>query len=133
MNLKMTFAHLTLATQDVLATSNFLQKTMGWNSLSMPGNVDVDADWLEIAPGQQIHILGIKDFKVSEFEEEYGRHFALFHPKNDLEALKQRIVENGSQVIPPIRETPFERFFFRDPNGYMFEIIDQDGYQSESE
>jgi hypothetical protein len=29
-------------------------------------------------------------------------------------------------MIEPLRATPFERFFFREPiNGYLFEVIDQ--------
>ena len=26
-------------------------------------------------------------------------------------------------LIAPERPTPFERFFFRDPNGYVFEVV----------
>ncbi|MCP3693945.1 MAG: hypothetical protein GY917_17205, partial [Planctomycetaceae bacterium] len=40
----------------------------------------------------------------------------------------QRLTENGADLIDPQRETPFERFFFRDPNGYIFEVIDEQGY-----
>lgn len=29
----------------------------------------------------------------------------------------------SATLIAPIRDTPFERFFFRDPNGYIFEVI----------
>jgi hypothetical protein len=30
-----------------------------------------------------------------------------------------------SELIEPIRATPFARFFFREPiNGYVFEVID---------
>ena len=51
------------------------------------------------------------------------------HP--DFPELKQRLVAHGAELIPPIRETPFARFFFRDPNGYMFEVIDSEGYVRE--
>jgi catechol 2,3-dioxygenase-like lactoylglutathione lyase family enzyme len=57
---------------------------------------------------------------------------ALFHPAGDFQALQQRLRQNGATLIAPERETPFERFFFRDPNGYVFEVIDQDGYCDES-
>ena len=30
----------------------------------------------------------------------------------------------GVVVINRKRETPFERFFFRDPNGYVFEVVE---------
>lgn len=35
------------------------------------------------------------------------------------------------EVISAKRATPFERFFFREPNGYVFEVIDEDGYKAE--
>ena len=124
----MTFAHLTIATRDAAATSRFYRDTFQWRQLSMPGNIDIVADWLEIARGQQIHILQIDDFAPSACEKEFGRHLALFHPAADFDALRQRLIDNGAEMIPPIRETPFPRFFFRDPNGYVIEVIDQDAY-----
>ena len=39
-------------------------------------------------------------------------------------SLKERLTERGAELIDPIRETLFERFFFRDPNGYIFEVVD---------
>ena len=32
----------------------------------------------------------------------------------------------GAPVIEPLRETPFDRFFFRDPNGYLFEVLEEE-------
>jgi catechol 2,3-dioxygenase-like lactoylglutathione lyase family enzyme len=128
----MTFAHLTLATRDAMSTSRFFQDMFGWRSLRQPDNVDVTADWLEIAEGQQIHILEIEGFEVSAFEQEYGRHLALFHPGDDYAALQARLQSAGVTLIDPIRATPFPRFFFRDPNGYMIEVIDAEKYRSES-
>ncbi len=125
------FAHLTIATRDVRRTSEFFQQTLGWPSIRMPGNVDLEADWLTIAHGQQLHILHVAEFEPSPFEQEFGRHFAIFHAGADFPALKNRLIEHGAALIDPIRETPFERFFFRDPNGYMFEVIDRDGYVAE--
>jgi len=35
-------------------------------------------------------------------------------------------VERGAELIEPIRATPFDRFFFREPvNGYVFEVVDE--------
>ena len=53
------FAHLTIATRDVRRTSEFFQQTLGWRSIRMPGNIDLEADWLTIAQGQQLHILHV--------------------------------------------------------------------------
>ena len=29
-------------------------------------------------------------------------------------------------MIEPLRETPFDRFFFRDPNGYLFAVLEEE-------
>ena len=97
----------------------------------MPTNIDIDAVWLEICEGQQLHILGIPDAKPAQ-DEEFGRHYAFFHPSHDFEAVQSRLRQENGKIIPAIRETPFRRFFFRDPNGYLFELIDEDGYLDET-
>ena len=129
----MAFAHLTLATRDVARTAGFFEKALRWPRVSSPGNApkELDVAWVEIAPGQQIHILKIDGFQPSAFENEFGRHFAVFHPLADFAALKRRLVEQGATLEDPIRPTPFERFFFRDPNGYVFEVIAREQYVRE--
>lgn len=49
---------------------------------------------------------------------------ALAFPRAEFEALKQRLVAHGAILIEPERPTPFVRFFFRDPNGYVFKVVD---------
>ena len=127
----MTFAHFTLATRDVPRSSRFFQRTLGWRSIDRPGNIEREAAWLEIGSGGQLHLLLVPEFEPSSFEAEFGRHIAVFHSGKDFPALKQRLVAEGAQLIDPQRETPFERFFFRDPNGYVFEVVDRDGYTTE--
>ena len=61
--------------------------------------------------------------------QEFGRHFALSCPIGEFEALKARLVENGAKLIAPGRDTPFERFFFSSPEGYVFEIIEAEKFQ----
>ena len=39
--------------------------------------------------------------------------------------LKARLLSCGATLIDPIRETPFVRFFFRDWNGYIFEVVEE--------
>ena len=104
---------------------------MGWKNIRMPGNIDLEAAWLEISPGQQLHILRIEDAPAPD-DQEFGRHYAFFHPGSDFNALEDRVTRHGGVIVQPIRETPFQRIFFRDPNGYLFELIDQDGYQTEN-
>ena len=127
----MTFAHFTLATRDVATSSLFFQNTLGWTPISQPSNINRTADWLKITENQQLHLLLVEGFEPSPFEAEFGRHFAIFQPGSEFSGLKHRLVEHGATLIEPLRDTPFERFFFQDPNGYVFEVIDQAGYQSE--
>ncbi|HEV3167487.1 MAG TPA: VOC family protein [Isosphaeraceae bacterium] len=122
----MAFAHLTLATRDVRATSRFFEATLGWRSIDRHENILYPAAWLAIAPGQELHLLEVPDFTASAFEGEYGRHFAVLHAGDDIAALKDRLLHHGAELIAPDRPTPCERFFFRDPNGYLFEVIAAD-------
>ena len=123
----MSFAHLTLPTQDVERTSSFFEKTLGYSRWPVPGNSTVEALWLDLVRGQEMHVFFVEGFQVSPFESEFGRHVALFHPLADFPALKQRLLEQGAELVEPLRTTPFERFFFREPvNGYFFEVIDAD-------
>jgi catechol 2,3-dioxygenase-like lactoylglutathione lyase family enzyme len=117
------FAHLTLATRDVRRSTRFFDAALGWSPIDRPGNIGVPSAWLEIAPGQELHLVELPDFEPSPFEREYGRHLAISHPMADFAGLKQRLAAEGAELIPPERETPFARFFFRDPNGYIFEVV----------
>ena len=128
----MTLAHLTLPTRDAEATAAFFEDALGWRRIPAPGNAPMRIAWLDIGRGQQLHILSVADFEVSPFEREFGRHVAVFHPSGAFDTLKRRLVERGAEIIPPMRPTPFERFFFREPvNGYVFEVIDQDHFIEE--
>ena len=124
--MKTAFAHLTLATRDVEKAKEFFAATLGWAPIARPGNIGRDAAWLAIAPDQELHLLRVDDFKASAFEREFGRHFAIAVPLAEFEALKRRLAENGAELIDPERPTPFRRFFFRDPNGYVFEVVEAD-------
>lgn len=119
----MAIAHVTLATRDLGATVAFFERALGWKPLRRPGNIAAPAAWLQIAPGQELHLVELADFEPSPFEREYGRHIALNFPLADFSQLQQRVQEHGGSVIAAERPTPFERFFFRDPNGYVFEVV----------
>jgi catechol 2,3-dioxygenase-like lactoylglutathione lyase family enzyme len=124
----MSFAHLTIATRDVERTAAFFEQTLRWVRVPIAANTPVKAVWMQVGPGQQIHVLHVEGFEVSKFEAEFGRHLAMFHPGADFPAVKQRLISHGAELFDPIRPTPFERFFFKDPNGYMFELIAQERY-----
>ena len=47
-------------------------------------------------------------------------------PAAGFSELKERLIKQGAEILPAERPTPFDRFFFRDPNGYIFEIVPAD-------
>jgi catechol 2,3-dioxygenase-like lactoylglutathione lyase family enzyme len=125
------FAHLTLPTRDVERTSSFFERTLGFARLPVPRNSPVQVCWLDLGRGQSMHVFHVAEFEVSPFESEFGRHIAFFHPAADFPALKARLLAEGAELVDPLRPTPFERFFFREPvNGYFFEVIDADQSRS---
>jgi catechol 2,3-dioxygenase-like lactoylglutathione lyase family enzyme len=119
----MAIAHITLATRDVVRSQRFFTDTLGWKPIERPGNIDVTGAWLNITDDQELHLVEVEGFEVSPFEEEFGRHVAVAVPEAEFDALKSRLVAHGAQLITPQRATPFTRFFFKDPNGYIFEIV----------
>jgi len=120
------FAHFTLATRDVESTARFIERTLGYTRKPLPATAIGPVVWFDIGRGQEMHVLHVDRFDISAHEAEFGRHVALFHPRADFAALKSRLEREGAAIIDPIRPTPFERFFFREPvNGYVFEVIDQ--------
>lgn len=127
----MSLAHVTLAVRDVSQTTEFFEKVFGWQPIHRPDNIAGTAGWLEIGGGNQIHLLQFPDFEPSAFEAEYGRHIAVFFPGSSFPELKQRLADAGAELITAKRPTPFARFFFREPNGYVFEVIDEEGYKQE--
>jgi catechol 2,3-dioxygenase-like lactoylglutathione lyase family enzyme len=120
----MSLAHITLATRDVQKSLNFFAVVLGWRPINQPGNIGRPAAWLEISPELELHLVEVADFMPSPFEAEFGRHIAVAYPRAEFDELKRRLVAYGATLIEPERATPFERFFFRDPNGYIFEVVD---------
>ena len=119
------FAHFTLATRDVESTARFIERTLRYLRKPLPATAVGPVVWFDIGAGQEMHVLHVDQFEIPPHEAEFGRHVALFHPLPDFAGLKARLAAEGAVLIDPIRPTPFERFFFREPvNGYVFEIID---------
>jgi catechol 2,3-dioxygenase-like lactoylglutathione lyase family enzyme len=118
-------AHITLATRDVARSADFFRRALGWPLASRPGNIMKTAAWLEMAPGIELHLIEDPNFEPSQFEKEFGRHIAVTFALSEFPHLKARLQAHGATLIEPIRETPFLRFFFRDPNGYVFEVVEE--------
>ena len=121
----MGLAHITLATRDVRRSADFFRDTLGWQPAARPGNITATAAWLDIAPGIELHLIEDPEFEPSRFEKEFGRHIAVTALLAGFPQLKARLLAHGATLIDPIRETPFDRFFFRDPNGYVFEVVEE--------
>ena len=122
----MSLAHLTLPTREVEKTATFFESTLGYTRLPVPRNSPVELVWLDIGRGQEMHVFFVDGFQVSPFEDEFGRHVAVFFPLSEFPGLKKRLIDAGAVLFDPIRPTPFQRFFFREPvNGYVFEVIDE--------
>jgi catechol 2,3-dioxygenase-like lactoylglutathione lyase family enzyme len=122
----MALAHVTLATRDVARAAAFFHEVLGWTPIGRPQNNAQPAAWLRIAPGQELHLVEVPAFEPSPFEEEYGRHVAVSVPRASFPGLKERLKARGILPIEPLRETPFDRFFFRDPDGYLFEVLEDE-------
>jgi catechol 2,3-dioxygenase-like lactoylglutathione lyase family enzyme len=118
-------AHITLATRDVQESADFFRQTLGWRPVARPGNITSTAAWLEIAPFVELHLIEEPEFECSRFEREFGRHIAVTFALGEFPRLKERLQAHGATLIEPLRETPFARFFFRDPNGYVFEVVEE--------
>jgi catechol 2,3-dioxygenase-like lactoylglutathione lyase family enzyme len=119
----MSIAHVTLAVRSVGRSSQFFAVTLGWRPLERPSNNPLPAAWLEIAPGQELHLVEVSDFQPSPFEREYGRHIAVTYPREGFVELQERLLHHGAELIAPLRPTAVDRFFFKDPNGYLFEVV----------
>ena len=119
----MALAHVTLATRDLQRSQEFFAGALGWKPIARPSNAPVPTTWLEIAPGQELHLVEVPDYEPSPFDREYGRHIAISYAQSMFSILKERLVRHGATLIAPDRPTPFERFFFREPNGYVFEVV----------
>jgi hypothetical protein len=121
----MPLVHFTLATSHVERTARFFENTLGYSRKPVPPNSPIDVVWFDIGRDQEMHLLYVERFLVSAFEGEFGRHAAVSYPGAQFGALKQRLLEEGAELIEPGRAAPFERFFFREPvNGYVFEVVD---------
>src|SRR5262249_58365804 len=73
--------------------------------------------------GQELHLVEVADFVPSPFEAEFGRHIAISFRQGDFDELKRRLLRHGATLIDPERPTPFARLFFRNPDGYIFEVV----------
>ena len=65
----MALAHITLATRDAKRSAAFFHEVMGWTPIGRPTNNAKPTSWLQIAPGQELHLVEVPDFEPSPFEQ----------------------------------------------------------------
>ena len=87
----MALAHITLATRDAKRSAAFFHEVMGWTPIGRPTNNATPTSWLQIAPGQELHMVEVPDFEPSPFEREYGRHVAVSLPRSAFAGVKDRL------------------------------------------
>ena len=121
----MSLAHLTLPTRDVEATAGFLERTLGYTRKPVPGNSPVEVRWLDIGRGQELHVFYVEDSSVAVRGRVRTARRGV-PPPGGIPGAEARPRREGAVLVEPLRATPFERFFFREPvNGYVFEVVDQ--------
>src|SRR4051794_18999663 len=98
----MPLAHVTLATRNVRASEVFFAEAFGWRPIQRPSNVGRPTAWLEIGPGQELHLIEVADFAPSPFEAEFGRHMALTIPFAQFNSVKNRLPKLGAELIEPL-------------------------------
>jgi catechol 2,3-dioxygenase-like lactoylglutathione lyase family enzyme len=97
-------AHVTLATRELARSTAFFHEVLGWTPIGRPRNNVAPAAWLQIAPGQDLHLVEVPEFQPSPFEQEYGRHIAVSLPYSAFPTLKERLIAHGAKVIGPLRD-----------------------------
>jgi catechol 2,3-dioxygenase-like lactoylglutathione lyase family enzyme len=119
----MAVAHLTLA-RDVAASATFFTEALGWQPIAAQQCPASSRRLAAHRAGQELHLIEVVDFAPSPFEAEFGRHVAVAFPRGEFDGLKARLRALGAELTRPERPTPFARFFVRDPNGYVFEVVE---------
>jgi catechol 2,3-dioxygenase-like lactoylglutathione lyase family enzyme len=99
----MAIAHVDLAVRDVQRSSRFFANALGWRPIRRPGNVPRPAAWLEIAPGQELHLVEASGFEPSPFSRR-GRWLPGSHQPLPVRAVGRTHERRGRRarlVAPP--------------------------------
>ena len=114
------FAELTLETADLPRMERFYRDALGLEVLSREG----DRIWLAVGEHSR---LGLWSPGSKEFGDRGGRHvhFAFAVSPGGLDALTQRLREDGAEVRGPVEHPGDDRsIYFRDPAGNLVEAWD---------
>ena len=111
----MGLAHITLATRDVRRSADFFRDALGWSLSTRPGNIGMNAAWLDIAPGMELHLIEDPEFEPSRFEKEFGRHIAVTFDLAEFPRLKERLQARAQPSSSHCARHRFSASFFATP------------------
>ena len=106
------------------ASAAFFAETLGWRPIERPGNVPSAAAWLEVGGGQELHLLEVLRLPAIRLRGGIRTAYRRLLPLEGFDELKDRLASHGAELIEPSERTAFDRFFFRDPSGYFFEVVE---------
>jgi len=113
------------ASDDALAKARaFYEGLLGLEPLERPANTDSGRPgaWYQCGP-QQLHLTTEKDASVVN---KTSRRHPAFRVE-DLEAMRERLLAAGIEIIAANRFPGQERFFVRDPWGNRLEFVERRG------
>ena len=121
----MALAHVTPAGRELARSMAFFHEVLGWTPIGRPRNNAAPAAWLQIVPGRSCTWSRPRVPALAVRARVWPAHRASL-PRPGFPTLKERLIAHGAEVIEPLRDTPFDRFFFGDSNGYLFEVLEQE-------
>ncbi len=94
---------------------HFYEKKIGWKVVPRPAVITTPGNWFQIGP-YELHTLEEEDFQVSK------RHPAFVI--EGLAAVRQKLEDAGVRTKDTSQIAGRRRFFFYDPFGNRFELIE---------
>ena len=99
-----------------VATRAFYGDLLGLEEKPVPQTIqDLDLIWFNVGDDMELHV-----FTEEPLEDRSGRHFCL--EVDDVEAMRQRLIDAGFEPWTPTGIVNRPRFFCRDPFGNTIEF-----------
>jgi lactoylglutathione lyase len=112
--------HLNLTVTDPMETHDFLAKYFGLRS--MGGNKNMA--FLSDDDGAVISLTSLKVARETEVRYPASFHVGFIQPSHDaVDALNQRLKEDGYAVPPPSSQHGSWTFYFEAPGGFVIEVL----------
>lgn len=112
--------HLNLTVTDPMEIHDFLAKYFGLRSLGGNKNMAFLAD----DDGAVISLTNVKIGKEAEVRYPATFHVGFMQPNEEqVNAINQRLKDDGYDVVPPSRQHGSWTFYFTAPGGFMLEVL----------